>query len=300
MKTPSAAIQVRGLTKVFPSFQLGPLDLTVPTGSIYAFIGPNGAGKTTTIDLLLSMGQPTSGHREVCGFNLDTSDAEAKRHIGYVSPELNFATWGRIDRALRFIKGFYPTWDDAYCNRLLAAFGLESTAKIATLSFGQKIKLSLVTALAHRPELLILDEPTVGLDAVSKRQIFAELLAAVREGERTVFLSSHGLTDLERFADHVGMIRGGKLLVEGPMDDVVGRFRMVDFDWDATGQSADLEGVFFQQRDSKRCRALVDHTAPGWRRIQSLGGIELASNPVTLEEVFIALAEQPQSNPTRR
>ena len=135
----------------------------------------------------------------------------------------------KVGKAIQFVRGFYPSWDDEYCGRLLDAFHITRGERIMTLSFGARIKLALVLALSWRPRLLILDEPTVGLDAISKQQVFSELLSAVREGDRTVFISSHGLTDLERFADHVGMIKNGKMLFEGPTDGVVERYRMVDF-----------------------------------------------------------------------
>ena len=285
------AIKIRGLERAFSGFKLGPLDLNVPRGSIYCFIGPNGAGKTTTIDLMLGMGSKQGGSIEICGLEHSRYEVEIKRRIGYVSPDLNFATWKRVGRALQFVKGFYPDWDDDYCRKLMNSFHLTAEGNIATLSFGERIKLSLIVALSHRPDLLILDEPTVGLDAVSKKQIFAELLAAVREGERTVFISSHGLTDLERFADHVGMIRNGRLLFEGAMDQVVGRFNLVDFIWKGAADFTRTHGVFIQSHQENRYRALIDSEHGGMEWIKSQGAQEITSSPVTLEEVFVTLAE---------
>ena len=137
--------------------------------------------------------------------------------------------WGKVGRAIRFVRGFYPEWDDAYCAALMKAFHLSDSDRIATLSFGARTKLSLLLALSRRPEVLILDEPTTGLDAVSRQQVFGELLKAVKDGERTVLISSHGLSDIERFADHVGMIKNGKLLLEGRTDEVVDRYRLAEF-----------------------------------------------------------------------
>ncbi len=235
------AIEIRGLIKNYPAFKLGPLDLTVPGGAIYGLIGPNGAGKTTTIDLIFGMGQNDGGEIRVLGLDHRANEVELKRRAAYVSPDLNFQVWGRVGRAIRFVRGFYPDWDDTYCAGLMQAFHLSDSDKIATLSFGAKTKLSLLLALARRPQVLILDEPTTGLDAVSKQQVFAELLKAVEDGERTVLISSHGLTDIERFADHVGMIKNGKLLLEGSMDEVVDRFRLAEFFTD--------NGTEFQNRD---------------------------------------------------
>ena len=139
-----------------------------------------------------------------------------KRQVGYVSPELNFQPWGRVGRAIQFVRGFYPTWDEAYCERLLTALPTSARTRGSGRCRSARASSSrCVLALSWRPKLLVLDEPTVGLDAISKQQVFAELLAAVQDEDRTVFISSHGITDLERFADHVGMIKNGRLLFEG-------------------------------------------------------------------------------------
>ena len=202
------ALEIRGLTKSFePGFTLGPLDLTVPTGVIYGFVGPNGAGKTTTIDLIFGMGGTDGGSISVFGLDHSRDEVEMKRRVGYVSPELDFRMWGRVGRAIEFIRGFHPSWDDAYCDHLLASLDLNRGDKIGTLSFGAKTKLAIVLALSWRPKLLVLDEPTVGLDAISRQQVFAELLAAVRDESRAVLISSHAIGDVERIADHVGMIK---------------------------------------------------------------------------------------------
>src|SRR5579862_9105729 len=200
------AVEIRGLTKRFKTFCLGPLDLTVPRGAIYGFVGPNGAGKTTTIDLIFGMGANDSGRITVLGLDHRRDDAAMKREVGYASPELNFQPWGKVGRVIEFMRAFRPTWDNAYCDHLLGAWHLKHSDSVWSLSFGTKIKLALVLAMPWRPRVLVLDEPTVGLDPIAKDLLFAELLSAVRDGERTVLISSHALQDVERFADHVGMI----------------------------------------------------------------------------------------------
>jgi ABC-2 type transport system ATP-binding protein len=288
----SHALEIRGLSKSFKKFTLGPIDLTVPFGSIYGFVGPNGAGKTTTIDLMFGIGSKDGGSIKVLGLDHLDDEVAMKQQVGYVSPDLNFQPWGKVGRAIQFVSGFYPTWDAAYCQHLLDAFHITANEKIMTLSFGARIKLSLVLALSWRPKLLVLDEPTVGLDAISKQQVFGELLHAVREGERTVFISSHGLTDLERFADHLGMIKNGKMLFEGSTAEVIERYRMVDFTATVDPNIADRTGVFVQAREANRWRALIDiqRTPLAW--LKDRGASDLAAAPVTLEELFIALGRE--------
>ncbi len=283
------ALEIRGLKKSFSSFTLGPLDLTVPMGAIYGFVGPNGAGKTTTIDLIFGLGMEDAGSITVLGLDHRRDEKAMKLRTGYVGPELNHSVWGRVSRLISFVKGFYPTWDDAYCSRLLADFGIDPSARVATLSFGNKIKLSLVLALSWRPTLLVLDEPTVGLDAISKRQVFAELLAAVRGEDRAVFISSHAITDLERFADHVGMIKAGKLLFEGPVVDIVERYRLVDVSAEQATRVSDEAGVVVQEKDGARWRLLLDRELMPVERLSQLGITPLADSSLSLEELFVAL-----------
>lgn len=283
------AIEIRKLIKNYSSFTLGPVDLTVPTGSIYGLIGPNGAGKTTAIDLIMGMGMNDGGEIRVLGMDHQRQAVEIKRQVAYVSPELNFALWGHVGRAIRFVRGFYPEWDHPYCIRLMKDFHLSSSDKIATLSFGARTKLSLLLALSRHPKVLILDEPTTGLDAISKQQLFAELLRAVEGGERTVLISSHGLGDIERYADHLGIINGGRLLLEGHTDEIVDRFRLAEYFTGTPLPSHD--GFTILQRDGERWRALVDRQqgVPEW--LQSCGVRELTLTPLTLEDLFVSLVK---------
>jgi len=284
-------IEIRGLTKNFRKFRLGPLDLTVPRGAIYGFIGPNCAGKTTTIDLILGMGAEDSGTITVLGNDHETSAVAMKQQIGYVSPDLNYAAWRKIGNAIRFVKGFYPDWDDTYCGQLLKIFELSPSDSISALSFGSKIKLSLLLALAHRPALLILDEPTVGLDAVTKRDLFSQLLALVEDGEHTVFISSHSLSDIERFADHLGMIKNGKLLIEGSTDEIVSRYSIIDFAGESSSSVEKIPGLQILGRDLGRYRALVDRTRWVGEAAEKFGLKEISNSPVTLEDLFVSLAK---------
>ena len=291
----SNAIEIRGLVKNYPAFTLGPLNLTVPRGAIYGLIGPNGAGKTTAIDLIFGMGRNDAGTIRVLDLDHRADEVALKRRAAYVSPDLNFQVWGKVGRAVRFVRGFYPDWDDAYCADLMKAFHLSDTDKIATLSFGAKTKLSLLLALARRPQVLILDEPTTGLDAVSKQQVFAELLKAVENGERTVLISSHGLSDIERFADHVGMIKNGKLLLEGRTDEIVDRYRLAEFFTSNGAQFQNRDGLIILKRNENRWHALLDQKSGAHDWLQTRGAEQISLTRVTLEDLFVALAKDEEA-----
>lgn len=289
------AIEIRGLVKKYPSFQLGPLDLTVQRGSIYGLIGPNGAGKTTAIDMIFGMGRNDAGTINILGLDHIRDEVALKRRAAYVSPDLNFQIWHKVGKAIRFVRGFYPDWDDAYCGQLMRAFHLGDDEKIATLSFGARTKLSLLLALSRRPDVLILDEPTTGLDAISKQQVFGELLKAVEGGERTVLISSHGLSDIERFADHIGLIKNGKLLLEGRTDEIVDRFRFAEFFTENGTVIPNHDGLVILKRDEKRWHALLDERSGAQNWLPRQGAKEISLTRVTLEDLFVALAREEEA-----
>lgn len=283
----SNAIEIRGLSKTFPRFELGPLDLTVPAGAIYGLVGPNGAGKTTTLDLIFGLELPETGEIRVLGWDHRADDVEMKLAAAYVSPHTNYVSWKYVRRAIRFIRGFYPDWDQDYCDQLLKRFKMDPDEKIATLSLGNTIKLGLVLALARRPRVLIMDEPTLGLDALSKKELFAELLALMSDQDHTVLISSHNLADLERFTDHIGVIHEGRLLVEGRIDQVLEIHRQVSFSL----AGAAPEGAHLIERDGDRQRVLTDSAEEYREALASRGAIGISVQPVTLEELLVGLVE---------
>jgi ABC-2 type transport system ATP-binding protein len=289
------AIEFRGIVKKYPRFQLGPLDLTVPCGAIYGLIGPNGAGKSTAIDLIFGLARNDAGQIRVLGFDHRADEVALKRRAAYVGPDLNFQIWGTVRKAIRFVRGFYPGWDDSYCAALMKAFHLSDSEKIATLSFGGRTKLSLLLALARQPEILILDEPTTGLDAVSRQQVFGELLKAVEDGKHTVLISSHGLSDIERFADHVGMIKNGKLLLEGRMDEVVDRFRFAEFFTTNGTAFQSREGLTILKHTENRWHALLDQKSPAPDWLQTHGAQRISLTALTLEDLFVALNKEQEA-----
>jgi len=281
------AIEIRGLRKTFPGFQLGPLDLSVPSGAIYGLVGPNGAGKTTTLDLIFGLGLPQAGEIRVLGCDHIKNEVAMKHAAAYVSPQTSYVAWKYVRRAVRFVGAFYPDWDQDYCDDLLVRFRIDPDAKIATLSLGNNIKLGLVLALARRPRVLIMDEPTIGLDPLSKRELFAELLALMGDEGHTVLISSHNLTDLERFTDHIGVIHEGHLLVQGRTDYLLETYRQVSFSL----AGAPPAGGRVIERDGDRQRVLTDSADEYRESLAGCGAVGISMQPVTLEELFTGLVE---------
>lgn len=198
-------------------FALTDLNLQVPAGSIYGFLGPNGSGKTTTIRLLLGMLRQKSGTITVLGGQVPRDTAKILARIGYVPEQPHFDPTLTIGEILRFQAAFYPTWDDAFAQRQLVEFELDPKKPFGALSKGMKAKVMMLAALAQRPELLLLDEPTDGLDPVARRDILASLLEFVSERQATVLISSHLVHELERICDHIGVMDAGRLVLQVPM-----------------------------------------------------------------------------------
>jgi ABC-2 type transport system ATP-binding protein len=286
------AIEIRGLQKTFSSFALGPLNLTVPSGGIYGLIGPNGAGKTTTIDLIMGIGHKDAGSIKIFDMDHIREEVAVKLRIGYVSPELSFDAWGKISRLITFMRPFYPDWDNAYSETLMRRLSLNPEDRISTLSFGSRTKLGLLMALSHRPPLLLLDEPMSGLDAVARQEVYSELLHAVGDENRSVLISSHDLHDLERFTDHIGIIRNGKMLLEGVTSEIVERYRMVDFVIQDSARLSQIGGVCVRRLGNCHYRVLMNNTHSGMDTLQAINAQEITESPVTLEEIFVELMKE--------
>jgi ABC-2 type transport system ATP-binding protein len=193
--------------------------MTVPTGSIYGFLGPNGSGKTTTIRLMLGMLPPADGTIEVLGHAMPRFAHRALSRIGYVPEKLHLYARLTVDESIAFHRAFYPGFDAAEAERLRRRFGLREDQKVAQLSKGESGKLMMLLALSQRAELLVLDEPTDGLDPVVRREVLSALVEYVEAQRATVFVSSHLVHEQERICDWVGVMDGGRLIAELPMQE---------------------------------------------------------------------------------
>ena len=217
------------------------LELQVPAGRVYGFLGRNGAGKTTAIRCLLGILRPDSGAITYDGTTVSQTTTAMKRGIGYVSQQQHFYDWMTCARIGRFVGAFYPTWDHTEYRRLLDALKVEPKQRVGTLSGGTKMKLAMALALAHRPKLLILDEPTAGVDPVARAEILSALREQVEQHGRTVLFSTHHLYEVEQIGDVVGVLHHGKLFYEGPLPGLSGAVRALHPGLSAT---ATLEDAF--------------------------------------------------------
>lgn len=226
------AIEIRGLSwRPGKEFALRDLDLSVPEGAIYGFLGPNGSGKTSTIRLLLGMARPHGGTMNVLGRKVPGELPAILARTGYVPERPHLYRALTVAETLRVHGAFFPLWDGVWAEALRSAFRLETGARVGCLSKGEQGKLMILLALCQRPELLVLDEPTDGLDPVVRRDVLTALLDYVSESGATVFISSHLVHELERFCDWVGILEDGRMLAEMPMQafrNEIKRIRILD------------------------------------------------------------------------
>ncbi len=219
VKSMGNAIEIRGLNwRPGKDFALRDLNLTVPEGAIYGFLGPNGSGKTSTIRLLMGMAKAGSGKIEVLGGSVPEDLRRTLSLTGYVPERPHLYPGLTVRESINFHSTFFPTWDGGWARNLIDSFALPPTAKVGRLSKGEVGKLMMLLALCQRPRLLVLDEPTDGLDPVVRREVLTAIMEYVSETTATVFISSHLVHELERFCDWIGVLEYGTLLTEMPME----------------------------------------------------------------------------------
>ena len=199
---------------------LDSVNLAIPRGAVYGLVGANGAGKTTLIKHILGLLRAESGSVRVFGRDPVVDPVGVLSRIGYLSEENDLPGWMRVEELIRYSRAFYPAWDDDYAETLRETFALDPAAKIRSLSKGQKARAGLLIALAYRPELLVLDEPSSGLDPIVRRDILGAVIRTIADEGRTVIFSSHLLEEVEQVADHVTMIDGGRIVLSAPLKEL--------------------------------------------------------------------------------
>ncbi len=214
-----SVIETHGLTRYFGKRKVvDQLTMSVPRGSVFAFIGRNGSGKTTTIRMLLGLSEPTRGSSEIFGHDSRHLPSEVIARIGYMSESHTLYEWMTVRQCGAYQARFYPRWNAKIFDSVIGHFHLDANAKAADLSRGERAGLSLAITLAPEPELLILDDPAIGLDPVARRSLLESMIYITRDSDRTIFFSSHLLDDVERVADHIAILDQSVLRVLCPVD----------------------------------------------------------------------------------
>lgn len=284
-------IDIRGLTRTFgKKTALNDVTFSIPRGTVFGLVGENGAGKTTLLKHLLGLLQAPSQAVRVFGRDPAKEPEQVLSRIGYLSEDRDLPEWMRIDQLMRYRASFYPDWDHAYAKELVEMFSLPLDQRVKTLSRGQLARVGLLLAIAHRPELLLLDEPSSGLDPVVRRDILSAIIRTVADEGRTVLFSSHLLDEVQRVSDHVAMLHHGRLLLCESLESVLNQHSQCVFRLpEGTEKPSVIPGTIACTGDGREWSAICNGQRQEFDQWLSRNGAEIVeeSSP-SLEDIFVA------------
>jgi ABC-2 type transport system ATP-binding protein len=288
---PETIVQVQNVTRRFGSkIALDDINFSVPAGSVVGLVGENGAGKTTLIKHILGLLKAQSGSVRVFGRDPVADPVGVLSRIGYLSEEPDMPGWMRIHELLRYVAAFYPTWDHEYAEQLRREFELDPSAKVKQLSKGQRARAGLLIVLAYRPELLLLDEPSSGLDPIVRRDILGAIIRTIADEGRTVLFSSHLLAEVERVSDYVAMIKSGRILFCDSMERIKQSHARLTLRFEEPLPTPPLlAGALSWDGGGQEWTAVcAGQTSRLCEAAQQLGARVVAQGGVSLDEIFLA------------
>ncbi len=286
------AIELRGVSKKYRYFTLDNVHLELPRGQIMGLIGANGAGKSTTIRILMGLVHQDSGIARVLGHSMPAEQVAAKWDIGFASEDMRLYESMTLGWHMNFIRSLYPTWDAAYAQVLLKRFGLRAEQKIKGFSHGQRVKSALLLVLARKPKLLVLDEPTTGLDPVARHEILRELTDVMADEGRSILFSSHNTQDVEQISDQITFIDRGRIIDSMDKETYLDRWRRLRLEVPREVELPALPGIIGVQREGRLAVATSNAFAPDLANAYESSGARIQRiENMTLEEIFVANVE---------
>jgi ABC-2 type transport system ATP-binding protein len=283
------AVHFAGVGKDYPHFSLDDINLDLPTGGVMGLIGANGAGKSTTIRILMGLVHQDRGAVQVLGHAMPARQAEAKLDVGFASEDLRLYGPATLAWHMAFIRSIYPAWDPPYAEKLLRRFDLRPEQKIKGLSHGQRVKAALLLVLARRPRLLVLDEPTTGLDPVARHEVLGELMAVLDDERRTILFSSQNTLDIEQISDQITFIDRGRIIDSADKESFLERWRRVRLEVPAGVVLPALPGILASVGRGRLVVLTTDRYDPAMAAALTAAGAAVqAVETMTLEEIFIA------------
>jgi ABC-2 type transport system ATP-binding protein len=282
-------IELSGVSKRFRFFQLDEVGLRLEAGQILGFVGPNGAGKSTTIRILMGMIHADRGSVRVLGRAMPADQAAAKRDIGYVAEDMRLHGAATLAWHMDFVASIYPGWDAKYAAQLLRRFNLHPAQPIKVLSHGERVKATLLLALARRPRLLLLDEPTTGLDPVARHEILAELMDVVRDERRGILFSSHNTQDVEQISDQITFIDRGRIIDASEKEQFLDRWRRLSLDVPPGATPPSFPGVVGISASGRVAVITTRAYSAELEAAYAAAGMKVHDvQRMTLEEIFVA------------
>jgi ABC-2 type transport system ATP-binding protein len=283
------SVQFEAVSKKYPHFSLDSINLELPAGGIMGFIGANGAGKSTTIRILMGLVHQDAGTVRVLGHAMPAGQTAAKLDIGFVSEDMRLYPAATLAWHMDFLRPIYPRWDQPYAETLLRRFDLKPQQKIKGLSHGQRVKAALLLALARRPRLLVLDEPTTGLDPVARMEVLEELMAVLADEDRTILFSSHNTLDVEQISDQITFIDRGRIIDSDDKEAFLDRWRRLRLVLPPDAAVPRLPGVVAVGGSSRLPVLTTNRFEPAMvSACNELGATVQAVDTMTLEEIFVA------------
>jgi ABC-2 type transport system ATP-binding protein len=286
------AVQASLLRKSFGNRDvLRDLDFEVRSGEVIGVLGNNGAGKTTLLELMLGYTVPTSGQVRVFGADSGSLPGDIKRRIGFVPQQDELLSHLTVAEQLRLIASFYPRWDHELIDRLCGTWGVDPRARIRNMSVGERQKLSILLAFGHRPELLILDEPVASLDPLARRQFLEQLVELSAEGGRAVVFSSHIVSDIERLASRIWILKEGRLAWAGDLESLKESVSRLHIHGGGTTVSTvEIPGLINQRAHAQTTIAVVHDWTPSTQRtFEERYAVKVERETLGLEEIFLEL-----------
>jgi len=284
-------IQIEGLHVRYGKYEaLGGVDLNVPKGSIFGFIGRNGAGKTTTIKTLLGLLTPRAGSCRMLGLDVQKQPLEVRKRVGYMAEDQQMYGWMTVDEIIRWVGSFYPAWDSTFVSHLREVLQLDLKQRVKNLSKGQNSKLALLLALGHRPQLVILDDPTLGLDPIARKEFLRYVISLLQNEGVTVFFSSHLLYEIEPVADYIAILDKGRIIKADKTIDLRESVRKLIIEPNNTCDWRQIQGLLDVAVDDGTRHAAItveDCTPEKKVNIQTMGKL-IREVPLNLDEIFEA------------
>jgi ABC-2 type transport system ATP-binding protein len=283
---PTRHIEMRGVSKAYRFFTLQDISLDLEPGQVMGFVGPNGAGKSTTIRLAMGLITADVGEVRVLGCRMPENQAFAKREIGYVSADMRLLPNATVGWHLNFAASIYPNWDAGYAATLVKRFNLRTEQLARSLSHGEHIKAAMLMALARRPRLLILDEPTTGLDPVARHEMISEFMDVLLDESRSILFSSHNTVDVERISDRITFLDRGRLVASSNKEDFLDRWRRIDVQLPQGSTLPELPHIVGRASDGHFHTLTTNQFSE--LQIARLGSSVRNVHRMNLEEIFVA------------
>ncbi|MES2673839.1 MAG: ABC transporter ATP-binding protein [Pseudomonadota bacterium] len=284
----SLAIECEGITKRYPQFQLQDVNLSFEQGTVMGLVGPNGSGKSTLLRIVMGLIGPDSGAIKVLGHSMPKDQLAAKRKIGFVAEDMRLYESETIAFHMNFVKSIFASWDDEYAKTLLRRFDLNKEQKVKGMSHGQRVKATLLLALARRPNLLVFDEPTTGLDPVVRKEVLDEMMSSLADETHSILFSSHNTLDVEQISDYITFIYDGRIIESRNKEDFMDGWRRLRLTNMNNNPLPNLSNIKEIQQSGRLCTLTINNYDNSIAEQFTNAGLQVNNvERLTLEEIFL-------------